>query len=264
MQKIISTEDARLRCEHLPKPGAPALLLMNSLGTSLGMWDDQIAALEEHFELVRFDVRGHGQSTVGSRTELSIDQLARDALAVLDGCGIARAHLCGLSLGGMTAMRIAHQWPDRVLKIVLSNTTPHMPPRETWETRMSLVTAEGMGAVTEGTLQRWFTQAFRDTEPAKVDRIRQMLLTTQPAGFVACCAAIRDMDQREDIKTIQATALSIGGLKDPGTPPSTAELIAASIPGAQLKLLDAAHMTNIECAAEFTQTVLEFLKPGSG
>lgn len=262
MQKIVTVEDARLHCEHAPRSGAPALLMMNSLGTSLGMWDDQATALGEHFELVRFDVRGHGQSTTGSRTELSIDQLARDALAVLDACGIARAHLCGLSLGGMTAMSIAHQWPDRVLKIVLSNTTPYMPPRETWQTRMSLVTAEGMGAVTEGTLQRWFTPEFHDTEPAQVDRIRQMLLATQPAGYVACCAAIRDMDQREDIKSIRAKTLAIGGAHDPGTPPATAELIATSIPGAQLKLLDAAHLSNIERAEEFTQTVLKFLNPG--
>jgi 3-oxoadipate enol-lactonase len=261
MQIIVTTEDARLRCEHAPKPGAPALLLLNSLGTSLEMWDDQLEALQAHFELVRYDVRGHGQSTAGSRTQLSMEQLARDALAVLDACGIARAHLCGLSLGGMIAMRIAQQWPDRVLRIVLSNTTPYMPPREMWDTRMSLVAAEGMSAVAEATLQRWFTQSFRETEPARVDRIRQMLLTTQPAGFIACCAAIRDMDQREDIKSIKATTLAIGGRKDPGTPPSTAELIAASIAGAQLRLLDAAHMTNIESADEYTQAVLEFLKP---
>ena len=94
----MKTEDAELRCEHVLRPGAPALLLINSLGTSLEMWDDQVEALSERYELIRFDARGHGKSTVGSRTELTMEQLANDALAALDACGVARAHLCGLSL----------------------------------------------------------------------------------------------------------------------------------------------------------------------
>ena len=114
--KRVTTEDAELRCEHSPRPGAPALLLLNPLGTSLEIWDDSMAALAERYEVVRFDARGHGESTTGSKAELTMEQLARDALAVLDACGIARAHLCGLSIGGMTAMQIAKLSPDRVLK----------------------------------------------------------------------------------------------------------------------------------------------------
>jgi 3-oxoadipate enol-lactonase len=223
------------------------------------MWDEQAGPLAEHFDLVRFDVRGHGGSTTGSRVELTIDRLARDALAVLDACGVERAHLCGLSLGAMTAMRIAFAWPDRVSKLVLSNTTPYMPPRETWEARIVQVRGEGVASITEGTLQRWFTADFREREPVKVDRIRQMLLSTAPAAYVACCAAIRDMDQREDIRSIRAPVLSIGGRQDPGTPPATAELIATSIPGARLHLLDAAHLSNVERADEFTSAVSGFL-----
>ena len=124
--RLVTNEDAQLRCEHSPRPGAPALLLLNPLGASLEIWDDSLAALSERFELVRYDVRGHGESTTGSKTELTMEQLARDALAVLDSCGIARAHLCGLSLGGMTAMQIATLWPDRVLKIALCSTAPYM------------------------------------------------------------------------------------------------------------------------------------------
>lgn len=257
----IRNEDADIHYEHALRPGAPALLLINALGTSHEMWDDQVAALTERFELVRYDARGHGKSTPGSSSELTLDQLAHDALAVLDACGIARAHLCGLSLGGMTAMKIARQWPDRVLKVVLASTTPHMPPRETWTARIAQVKAEGMASVTEATLGRWFSPEFKQAEPERVDRVRQMLLSTRPEGYTACCAAIRDMDLREDIKSIRATTLCIGGLKDPGTPPSAAELIASSIPGAQLKILDAAHMANIERAGEFTATLLEFLQP---
>jgi len=257
--KLVTTEDAQLRCEHALRPGAPALLLLNSLGTSLEMWDDQIGALQEHFEVVRYDVRGHGKSSSGSRSELTLEQLASDALAVLDACGIARAHLCGLSLGGMTSMAIARHWPDRVLKAALCNTSPYMPPRDGWDSRIETVRAQGMAALTEGVLGRWFTPEFRSAAPERVDRVRQMLLNTDTAGYAACCAAIRDMDLREDIKGITATTLVIGGTKDPATPPEQAELIANSIPGAKLKMLEAAHLSNIEKSEEFTATLVEFL-----
>jgi 3-oxoadipate enol-lactonase len=256
---LVTTEDAQLHCEHALRPGAPALLLLNSLGTSLEMWDDQVGALQEHFEVVRYDVRGHGKSSAGSRSELTLEQLARDALAVLDACGIARAHLCGLSLGGMTSMVIARYWPDRVLKAALCNTSPYMPPRDGWDSRIQTARTQGMASLTEGVLGRWFTPEFRSTEPERVERVRQMLLSTDPAGYSACCAAIRDMDLREDIKEITATTLVIGGTKDPATPPDQAELIANSIPGAKLKMLEAAHLSNIEKAEEFTATLVEFL-----
>lgn len=257
--KTITVEDAQLCCEHSPRPGAPALLLMNSLGCSLEMWDDQLAALQERFEVIRYDVRGHGKSSNGSRTELSVDRLSRDALAVLDACGIARAHLCGLSLGAMTAMHIAREWPDRVLKVALCNTSAYMPPPENWQTRMSLVMSQGTVSVTEAVLGRWFTPEFHAAEPEKVDRIRQMLLTTTPQGYAACCAAIRDMDQREAIKSITTTTLVIGGTRDPGATPADAELITRSIVGAKLVMLEAAHLSNIERATEFTAALLEFL-----
>lgn len=257
--KTVTVEDAQLRCEHSPRPGAPALLLINSLGCSLEMWDDQLTALQDKFEVIRYDVRGHGKSTIGTRSELTIDRLARDALAVLDACGIARAHLCGLSLGGMTAMHIAKEWPDRVLKIALCNTAPHMPPRENWQTRISLVLSQGTASVTEAVIGRWFTPEFRAAEPEKVDRIRQMLLAADPMGYAACCAAIRDMDQREAIKSISATTLVIGGTRDPGTTPADAELIARSIVGSKLVMLEAAHLSNVERAPEFTAALLEFL-----
>jgi 3-oxoadipate enol-lactonase len=257
--KLVTTDDAQLRCEHLPKPGAPALLMPNSLGTSLEMWDDQLAAFSERYELIRYDVRGHGKSTPGSKAELTMEQLGRDALAVLDACGVARAHLCGLSIGGMTAMRIATLWPDRVLKIALCNTAPQMPPRESWQARVDLVLSQGTAPLVEAVIARWFTPEFREAEPAKVDRIRAMLLSADRRGYAACAAAIRDMDQRETIRSILATTLVIGGTKDPGATPAQAEYIAKSIPGAQLVMLDAAHLSNVERPEEFTSTLLDFL-----
>src|SRR5687767_15344853 len=170
--KSVNSEGAQLRCEHTPRPGAPALLFINSLGTSLEMWDDQSTPFSERYELVRYDARGHGKSTVGEHLELTLEQLARDALAVLDACGIARAHVCGISLGGMTAMTLAQRWPDRVLKLALCSTSTHMPPRATWESRIASVRTEGMTAVTEPTLTRWFTPEFHQAEPQKIERIR--------------------------------------------------------------------------------------------
>jgi 3-oxoadipate enol-lactonase len=262
--KLLTVDDVEIRYEHAPRPGAPALLLLNSLGTSLEMWDDQAQPLSEHYELIRYDARGHGKSGVGSKQTLTIDDLARDALAVLDACGVARTHLCGLSLGGMTAMHIASRWPDRVLKVVLSNTSPYMPTRETWNTRIQTALGQGMSALVDAILERWFTPEFRAAQPDKVERIRAMLLACDPRGYAACSAAIRDMDQRESIRSITAKTLVIAGTRDPATPLTEAELIARSIADAKLTTLEAAHLSNIERADEYTATLLDFYAASAG
>ena len=257
--KLVTSDDAQLRCEHSPRPGAPALLLLNPLGTTLEIWDESFTALSERYEVIRYDVRGHGESTAGSQTEVTMEQLARDALAVLDGCGIARAHLCGLSIGGMTAMQIATLWPDRVLKAALCSTSPCMPTRESWNKRIETVRKEGVAPLIDGILQRWLTTPYRMANPDQVERIRAMLLAVKPQGYAACCAAIRDMDQRQSIKTITAKTLVVGGTEDSAATPADHALIAASIPGAQLVMLEAAHLLQIERQAEFTETLLQFL-----
>jgi 3-oxoadipate enol-lactonase len=257
--KTVNSEDVQLRCDHAPRPGAPALLFINSLGASLEMWDDQAEIFGERFEMIRYDARGHGQSTAGAQREFTLEQLACDAIAVLDSCGIARAHVCGISLGGMTAMTIAQRWPDRVLKLALCNTSTHMPPKENWQARIDKVRSEGMSDVAEGTLTRWFTPAFREAQPEKVERVRQMLMRTDPQGYAACSAAIRDMDLRETISTITARTLVIAGSQDPATPPAHAQYIAEQISEAKLVTLDCAHLSNIECATEFNSALLEFL-----
>lgn len=256
---VITTDEARVRFEHTPRPGAPALLLLNSLGTQLEMWDDQVEALSERYELVRYDARGHGKSSLGSNRELTLDHLARDALAVLDACGIARAHLCGISLGGMTAMYIATHWPDRALKIALCNTSPHMPTREMWQSRIDTVLKQGMQPLIDGVIERWFTPEFRAAEPDKVERVRRMLVATDPVGYAACAAAIRDMDQRESIKSIASKTLVVCGSRDPATGLAHAELIANAVADSTLVMLEAAHLSNVERPDEFTATLLEFL-----
>jgi 3-oxoadipate enol-lactonase len=257
--KMATSGDVQLRVEHTLRPGAPALLLVNSLGTDFGMWDDQRDALSERYELIRYDARGHGKSTTGALAEVSLEQLANDALAVLDACGIARAHICGVSLGGMTAMQIARQAPDRVLKLVLSNTSTHMPPRENWNARIEQVTNRGMGAIVDGTLGRWFTPEFLANSPDTVARVRAMFVATDPKGYAACCAAIRDMDLREKIGTITAKTMVIAGLRDPATPLPHAQHIHEAIAESKLVTFDAAHLSNIECAAAYTAVLEKFL-----
>lgn len=258
--KLVTSKDCQLRVEHTPRPGAPALLLLNPLGVSLEVWDDQLAALSERYELIRFDARGHGKSTIGEQAEASIELLANDALAVLEACGIARAHLCGTSLGGMIAMHLAAHTPDCVLKVVLSNTTPYMPPRENWQQRIETARTQGLASLIEGTLGRWFTPEFHQAHPEKVAKVRALLQETSPRGYAACCAAIRDMDQRESIRNITAKTLVIGGTRDAGTTPAMAQSIASSVPEAKLVMLDGAHLTNIECTDDFNAALIEFLE----
>src|SRR5579863_2739467 len=159
--------------------GAPVLLLLHSLGVDLGMWDPQLPDFLRHHRVIRYDVRGHGRSGVGA-AECSIEILAQDAVAVLDAEQVAKADWCGLSLGGMTAMWAASHQPERVARLVLCNTSAHMPPAAQWHSRMELVRREGMRAISPAVIERWFTAGFRSSHPEKVARIEGMLQATLP------------------------------------------------------------------------------------
>jgi 3-oxoadipate enol-lactonase len=237
---------------------APVLLLSNSLGTNLDMWTPQVSAFAERYRVLRYDSRGHGGSGAPAGP-YTIALLGRDALGLLDALGIERAHVCGLSKGGMVGQWLGTNAPERLNKLVLANTAAYMGPPESWEGRIATVASKGMAAITEAVVERWFTPGFRQKEPAAVDRIRTMLLATDPAGYAGCCAAIRDMDQRGTISTITTPTLVIGGTDDPATPPALAEEIVARIVGATLTLLPAAHLSNVEQPARFTEAVLGFL-----
>ena len=237
---------------------APVLLLSNSLGTALEMWDPQMPAFAERFRVLRYDMRGHGRSAVPPGP-YSIADLGRDVLALLDANGIDRVRFCGLSMGGMTGMWLGCNAPERLEKLVLCNTSAQLGLPEHWNIRISLVQNEGMKGVAEGVIDRWFTPEFRERDPQEVDRVRRMLLETPPAGYAACCAAIRDQDQRQAICAVPVPTLVVAGARDPATPPEHSRLIASKIPGARLVELDAAHLSNIEARDRFTASVLEFL-----
>lgn len=256
---FLELKDARIYYELSGPECAPVLMFSNSLGTNVAMWDPQMQALSQAFRILRYDTRGHGESSVlpGPYT---IDQLADDVVALLDQLRIERAHFCGLSMGGMIGMSIAMRVPRRLLKLVLCNTAPKIGSPEVWNTRIDTVRKGGMRAVANSVLERWFTPSFRAASPSAIESTRQMLLTTPVEGYVAACAAVRDMDVNGLISSIRVPTLIISGTHDPVTPPSDGHFLAERIPGAVYKELPAAHLSNIEAAVAFTMEVSNFLK----
>jgi len=237
---------------------APVVVFSNSLGTNLEMWDLQVPALADRFRVLRYDQRGHGLTAV-TPGPYSITQLGRDVLGLLNALEIEEAHFCGLSMGGMTGMWLGVYAGQQIKSLVLCNTAAKIGTAEVWNTRIAIVQKGGMAAVTEAVIQRWFTPSFIAAAPDRIERTRQMLLHTPPEGYTANIAAIRDMDQRETISRIRKPTLVIAGANDPVTTPADARFIVEAVPGAKLVQLDAAHLSNLEAAPEFTQTLLNFL-----
>lgn len=238
--------------------GAPAVLMSNSLGTNLHMWDDQMDALKQRFRVIRYDSRGHGQS-VADEGPYTIEQLSQDALAILDALNVKQAHYIGLSMGGMVGMWLLTHAPQRIGRAVLANTGAYLGGPDLWNARIRTAKSEGLAALTAATMDRWFTREFQERSPQAVERVAQMFRATSPQGYAACAAAIRDMDQRESIRAITNPVLVIVGTHDPATPPTMGGLIADHIKGSRLLALEAAHLSNIEASNSFNRAILSFL-----
>lgn len=234
------------------------LLFSNSLGVDFSMWDPQLAGLQPHFRILRYDTRGHGQSSV-TPGDYTIEQLGRDVLGLLDSLRLDRVHFCGLSMGGMIGIWLGIHAPHRLHRLVLCNTAARIGTEAAWNARIATVRTEGMKPVAAAVVERWFTPEFRASSGEKVARARHMLENSPPEGYAACCAAIRDMDQREAVARIKASTLVIYGGRDPVTPPSDAQFLTDHIAGAVKVELAAAHLSNVEQPAAFTQAVSNFL-----
>ncbi|MBC2660162.1 3-oxoadipate enol-lactonase [Novosphingobium flavum] len=234
----------------------PVLMLSNSLGTSMAMWEPQLPRFAERFRVLRYDTRGHGRSWV-SPGDYSLDRLGRDAVELLDALAIDAADFCGLSLGGMTGQWLGVFAPERVKRLVLANTSAYMGPPAVWQDRIHRVRGEGMAAIADAVVARWFTAGFQGAAGAA--RVRTGLLATSPVGYSACCAAIRDMDLRPLVHLIHTPTLIISGLQDPATPPEHAMSLHEQIAGSTLVSLDASHLSNVEQPAAFADAVLAFL-----
>jgi 3-oxoadipate enol-lactonase len=237
---------------------APALVLSNSLGTDMRMWDPQVEALSRRFRLVRYDTRGHGRSPVPAGP-YTLAELGQDVLALLDRLEIERASLCGVSLGGMTGMWLGAHAADRIDRLVLCSTAAFLPPADAWAQRAADVRAAGSTeVVADAVLSRWLTPAGAAADPERLAWLRAMLVATPAEGYAACCGVIEQLDVRDALASIHAPTLAVAGAEDPATPAPHLQKIAAAIPGARLEVLDgAAHLPNLERAEELNRLVAE-------
>ncbi len=257
----IENAGVRLYYERSGQEHGETLVLGNSLGSSLHMWDKVLPWFQERFRVVRLDTRGHGRSSV-PQGPYNIEQLAKDVLLVLDSLGVERVNFCGLSLGGMVAMWLGIHAPQRLRRLVLANTGMRIGTPEMWDERIAMVKKSGMAALAEATPTRWFTDGYRAQHSDEMGMIRRMIAGTDPQGYVGCCSVLRDTDLRAGITGIQVPCLVIAGTHDPATPPSDGQAIHRCLNDSQYVELETSHLSAWERADEFGSRVVGFLQSG--
>jgi len=255
---IVKAGAARIHYALEGQSGSPVLVFSNSLGANYSMWDPQVPEARKKLRVLRYDSRGHGQSSV-TPGPYSIEQLGGDVLALLDALRLDHVHFCGLSMGGMIGMWLGINSPERLKRLVLCNTGARIGTPETWNARIEAVRKNGMKPVASTVVERWFSPAFRQKAPATISNTQKMLEETNPDGYVACCAAVRDFDCRDQLSRVSIPALVIAGAHDPATPPADGRFLADQIPGARYIELNAAHLSNIEEQDRFNNEISAFL-----
>lgn len=237
---------------------APPLVLSNSLGTDRGLWAGQIDAFSRRHRVLAYDTRGHGASDAPSG-DYSLERLGRDVVSLMDHARFAQADVAGVSIGGITALWLGVHAPGRVRRLVLANTAARIAAVPFWTERMRLAGAEGVAALADVTMERWFTPAFRRAQPGTAARMRATLLAMPVAGYLGCCAALRDADLQCEAAQVVAPTLVVTGAQDVATPPAAGAWLVDAIASARHVEFDAAHLANVECAAAFTDAVLAFV-----
>ena len=255
---MIDADGCLLNVSVEGRDGGPTLMLSNSLGATLAMWEPQMKALTQLFRVIRYDRRGHGKSTVAPGP-YSMERFGRDVLAILDDLNIDKVHWCGLSMGGMVGQWLGANAPDRLGKIVLANTACYYPDPTNWLNRIKAVKDGGMAGIADTVIAAWLTADFRERDPQATAKLKAMLLATPVEGYLACCEALSTLDQRELLPKIKSPTLVITGRHDTSTPISAGEFIRSRIPGASMTILDAAHISNVEQSHAFTDAVVGFL-----
>jgi len=260
---ILTGDGVRIAYRFDGDAGLPVLVLSNSIATDLHMWDAQIPALSAHFRVLRYDARGHGASDAPPGA-YSLDRLGRDVLELLDALGLERVHFLGLSLGGYVGQWLGVHAPERIERLVLSNTSSHLGPAAVFDQRIREVhAATDLGAIAERFLRDWFPAPMLAADDPRVAPLRATLLAQSAAGLAGSFAAVRDADLRRSAGLIAAPTLVIAGESDPVTLPEHGRLLAETVPGARLLMLPAVHMANIECAEAFERAALGFLTEAS-
>lgn len=254
----ISVNDLDIRYELKGQESGQVLVLVNSIATDLSVWDDVVSVLQSSFLILRYDLRGQGGSTV-TDGPYSIDMLGQDLIGLLDALDLDKVSLCGLSLGAMTGMWLATHHPERIARLVLCNTAARVGPPESWDARAAAVSERGMQAIRPAVLERWLSADFVGNGGTRADRVIDMALNAPAAGYIGACAAIRDMDQRESIRSITVPTLVVAGTEDAATPVADARYIAHTIPGAIFTELPGGHLSNVEQPARLGTAIRGFL-----
>ena len=238
---------------------APCIVLSTSLGARVQMWQPQMQALTEHFRVLRYDMRGHGNSP-SPAGPYSIADLGNDILALLDHHNIPSATICGISLGGVIAQWLGIHFPERIDTLVLCNTAAKVGTDEGWQKRIADVRSGGMASIADTVIARWFTPPFAAAHPDVITATREGMLSCNVEGYAACCEAIRNNDLRSDVAKIVAPTLVIAGEHDVVCTPSDAAYLHDQIPNSRLQILPAAHLSTTEAADQFNQALLHFFQ----
>jgi 3-oxoadipate enol-lactonase len=246
-------------------PGAPWLIWSNSLATSLAAWEDQARAFKGSFRVLRYDQRGHG-ATEAPAGRYSFDVLIADALALMDALGIEKAHFAGLSMGGATALGLTEQHPERLDKVIVCDSPCQSTPTtsQQWEERISIAQREGMAALVEPTVMRWFPPEVVKGNPPYLDQIRQMIRSTPVQGFIGCAAALANHNYAAAVATVKRPVLFLAGEKDGVTPSAMRKLSEALAGSRYVELAGAGHISNLDQPAAFNRAVGEFLASSAG
>jgi 3-oxoadipate enol-lactonase len=254
---MIDADGCLLNVSVEGRDSGPTLMMSNSLGCTMAMWEPQMPALTKLFRVIRYDRRGHGKSGMNGPT--SMERYGKDVLAILDDLNIDKVHWCGLSMGGMVGQWLGANAPERFNKIILANTSCYYPDPTNWHNRIKAVREGGLKAVADAVIGGWLTADFREREPETTAKMQAMLIASPVEGYLAACEALSTLDQRALLPKIKSPTLVIAGRQDNATPVAAGELIRSNIPGASMTLLDAAHISNVEQPYAFTDAVVGFL-----
>jgi len=252
---------SRFRCLLEGPEEAPCVVLSHGLATDLSMWDDLVPLMTPTHRVLRYDSRGHGESAA-TPGDYSLRQLGDDVIGLLDACGLDRVHFVGLSMGGMVGMGLALHHPDRLLSLTVCDARAEAPPeyRDAWAERSRKVRAEGIEAMVEPSVTRWFTRSFQTDQPSRMDEMRAMIRRTSVDGYAGSAAALRDLDYERHLGTLTVPSLFLVGSDDAGAPPDVMRRIQEATPDSRfVEIADAGHLSVVEQPQAFARALLEFL-----
>ena len=237
-------------------PNSPVLIFSNSLGSEMMMWDELVPYLLPYFRVLRYHTSP--PDTYDEATSCTIDELGEQVIQLMDELNIETAYYCGLSMGGLIGQWLGIHYPQRFKKIVLSNTGAKIGNDERWNGRIETIAKNGMQAIVEDTMERWFTESFRQTNPTRVAETKAMFLRSNIKSYSKCCEAIRDADFREQLDKMLVETLVITGDEDPVTNVEQAQFLVNHIPNATLYILHARHLASTELPKEYAETLISF------